>query len=468
MRHKIRSAARGLGLSAHSYLCLLVVFIAGFVSFSVYGLTLAPTLSWSHWGGDGGDFVTAALLHRLPHPPGFPVYMALARLFVHLPWRDPAWRLNALSAFMAAGTVSLVTATLCLQRFAPLLVLATSLTLAFAPLFWSQALIVEVYTTAAFFVATALFFATWSSRAHPGRGAPLVGLAWGLAISVHMTLWALAPLWWWLLRDAYRLRDYLHLGLGLFVGLLPYVLLPLCGSWPQPWADMRTWAGWWDFVSARLYWGYAFALPWADWPARALAWAALMARQFTSLGALCSLVALGEAKRHPRAPCLGIAIGFGLVSLYAIGYNTPDSLVYLVPVLPLLALLLASGLMRVVMWGVPRWTALLLPIFLLLWNWRAVDLHQDYAAVPWLHQVSAQVPERAVLLTHGDRQTFTMWYAQSALGLLPDVLIVDVDLWQQSAYREFLTLQTGDVLQPEDLAAGRPLCVLETEEVACP
>ncbi|MEA3376039.1 MAG: DUF2723 domain-containing protein, partial [Chloroflexota bacterium] len=117
----------------------------------VYLLTMAPTLSWSHHGADGGDLVTAVARGSIPHPPGFPTYLLLGELFNRLPLRDPAWRLNLLSAVAAGLTIAAVRR----LRFpsSTLGVLCAGLCLGLAPLFWSQALIAEVYTVAALFSA---------------------------------------------------------------------------------------------------------------------------------------------------------------------------------------------------------------------------------------------------------------------------------------------------------------------------
>ncbi|MGD9101843.1 MAG: DUF2723 domain-containing protein, partial [Anaerolineae bacterium] len=60
----------------------------------VYGLTLAPGLTWAHYGADGGDLVTAAHTLGVPHPPGYPTYTLLAWLFTRLSLGNVAWRVN--------------------------------------------------------------------------------------------------------------------------------------------------------------------------------------------------------------------------------------------------------------------------------------------------------------------------------------------------------------------------------------
>ncbi len=455
------------------------------VALGVYALTMAPSLTWAHWGADGGDFIAAAATGRMPHPPGFPLYMTLARAFVRLPLRNPAWRLNLLSAVMAAGTVMLTARLLQRQEKSPWIVLAATLSLAFAPLFWSQALITEVYTTAAFFVTLGMLNGEWmtadkpatienrrSAIRHPG----LAGLIWGLGMAVHPTVVLLAPLAFVSLwgtekrfhrrRLAYRFICYI-LGIGL--GLAFYLLLPLWGPWPQPWGDLRTFAGWWDVVRARLYWGYAFGLPLRDWPARGLAYVSLLARQFTPLGGASVLLGAWLNWRIRRRQTWGWLATAALFSLFAIGYNTADSLTYVLPLLPLAVPLLARGLHWLVAQGIPAWATVALPLLLLVSNWHTVDVSRDREAVNWLTQVLAETPPDAVLLTQSDAHTFSLWYAQEAAGLRPDVLVIDRDLWWQESYRQFLFRQVGyEAATPETMAPARPLCRAVKEGVTCP
>lgn len=469
----------GVARSGRIALCAATFSLA----LGIYLVTLAPALTWAHYGADGGDFVTAAVTGRLTHPPGFPVYSLLARLAVRIPWHNPAWRLNLFSALMAAGAVGLTAAAALRRGQTGWTAAVAALTLAVSPLFWSQALIVEVYTTAAFFAAA--FCLTLSVKRNNVWTWLGAGLLWGLGCAVHWTLLFFAPLWiarLWSSRSerpaAETSRSHLPLWegsvffAGWLVGLAPYGLLPLFGPWPQPWGDMRTVAGWWDVVSARLYWGYAFGLPLADWPRRILSWASLLARQFTPVGALLSLwgIRLGwRAAARVRADTVGALATLAVGSLYAIVYNTPDSLVYLVPLMPLLALWLGDALdvilARFRRW---RWAGLALPLVLVCWNWRALDVSRDAEVARWLAQAFAQTPAQAVLLVRGDAQTFALWYAQAALAMRADVLVVNEALWQQTPYREFMVAQTGlAATRPEDLAQGRPLCELQDEEVVC-
>lgn len=436
----------------------------GLIALAAYGRTLPPDLTWAHWGADGGDFVAAAVAGWAPHPPGFPAYMALARLAVQLPWGAPAWRLNLLSALMAAATTALFVAILLRRGYVLPIVGATAFALAFAPLFWSQALITEVMATAACFVMLTLGLALSPPRTSLRAFAS--GVVWGLGLAVHPTLIFLAPLWWGIPR-----RTWPALVGGVWLGLLPYVLLPLWVSGPQPWGELRSFSGWLEYVMARLYWGYAFALPLAEWPRRLLAWLSLLARQFTPAGMLLALVGLRALWQQELSLAWRTGLAFGVVSLYAMGYNTADSLVYLTPFLALPALWLAEGLAwltRQRLWGA-RWWGLALPVAAVLWHGSALDLRQDLTASQWWQETLARTPPGAVLVTAEDAHTFTLWYAQQALGLRPDITVVDRDLWAQPAYREFITAQVGQsATSLEALAWGRVLCEVRSTGVLCP
>jgi hypothetical protein len=246
------------------------------------------------------------------------------------------------------------------------------------------------------------------------------------------------------------------------------VLLARKGA-PSPWGDVSTLAGWWALVSGQLYRGYPFALPLGDWPQRFLAWAGLLARQFTPLGAVLAGLGIARLWQADRSLTIASALAFGAFSLYAIGYNTTDSLAYLVPALPLAAPWLAMGLAEVANRLNRRvrrgaWAILLLPSFQALLFWGQMNVSVDEEAMAWAGQVLQQAPPQAILLTGQDNHTFALWYAHDVLELRPDVTVIDRDLWGHKPYREMmmgmLGLDAGERTPAfEEIAStsGRPL-----------
>ncbi len=427
-----------------------------------YLLTLPPTLSWAHYGADGGDLATAIAYGRLPHPPGFPTYLLLGAAFIQVPWGDPAARLNLFSALSAAVAAGLTAAAVRRLSSSVAVAVVAGLCLGLAPLFWSQALITEVYAPAALFSAALLFLAC-STDCRPATAAGLLGILWGLGIGVHPTLLFLAPLT--LGRSLRPASDATLascipvsgslasciLAALLTVGLLYGPVLLAWGKAPSPWVSLDNPADWWAYVSGRLYHHYVFALPAPFWPQRLLAWLGLLARQFTPIGVLLAGWGWERLWREHRPLALSTALTFGLFSLYAMGYHTADSLVYLVPALPVAALWLGLGLHRAAEWlrtrrAVAVHLLWLLPLLQLALFWRSTDIHDDRSAIRWAQEKLESAPPRAILLTAQDAHTFALWYACDVLGIRPDIVVVDRDLWGHPPYRRMLTASLGEAI----------------------
>ncbi|MCK4301535.1 MAG: DUF2723 domain-containing protein, partial [candidate division Zixibacteria bacterium] len=79
----------------------IIGFGIWFLSFSVYYLTKAATLSF--W--DCGEFIAAGYVLGIPHPPGSPLWVMVGRIFSVLPISsDIAVRVNMLSGFCSSFT----------------------------------------------------------------------------------------------------------------------------------------------------------------------------------------------------------------------------------------------------------------------------------------------------------------------------------------------------------------------------
>src|SRR5215210_1435192 len=127
------------------------------------------------------------------HPTGYPTYMMLTHLFTYLPLGDPAYRVNLASAVYGVAAVLIVY--LAGMRLAKRAVAAASGALAFglSGAFWSQAVIAEVYTLEAFFVALViLVLLVWRDR-RDDRYLLLVAFLVGLSLTHHLTSVLLVP-----------------------------------------------------------------------------------------------------------------------------------------------------------------------------------------------------------------------------------------------------------------------------------
>ncbi len=99
----------------------------------------------SIYGGDAGDFTSAACVGGIPHPPGFPLYSFLAHLLIKLPVSTISWRVGLLSSVSSALTLFflfLILRNLFKNKLIPVI---TVLTLGFTYSVWLFSTIVEVY-----------------------------------------------------------------------------------------------------------------------------------------------------------------------------------------------------------------------------------------------------------------------------------------------------------------------------------
>lgn len=466
---KIRKISEHSTLSWHLIWAVILFVLA----LAVYGVTLAPTITWSHDGGDGGDLITAVHTLGLAHPPGYPTYILMGRLFSLLPWEDTAYKLNLMSAVFSALTITLFyliaveLSPSSAPRLAVLIIpVVAALGLAFSPVFWSQALITEVYGLNAFFVAVVLWLLVRWRRSHTPALLILLGFIYGLSLGNHLTMTLLIPpiaLLLWRERHHLRLALLGAVVLSLLVGLSIYLYLPLRAAQNPPlnWGNPQTLQQFLWVVSASLYRHFVFALPWDQVPTRLSAWATLLIKQFGWWGLFLGLTGAWHLRYRDRSFSYLSWLAFILYTAYAIGYNTTDSYVYLIPTFMFFALWLGGGLSVVLsyladVWpktGAAVWVgcglALAMPVLSLGTNFATTNLSQDRTAHDFGREIMAALPAEAIALTNSDQHTFTLWYFQYVVTGRMDLVIVDEALLPHRWYRESLHLHHPDLRLPD-------------------
>ena len=135
------------------YVIALIIGLAGFV---FYAATAAPSVATLF--DDSLEFQVVLPTLGIAHPSGYPLYTLLGKLFtLLLPFRDPAGRVNLLSALCAGAALGVLY--LLAQKVAGNRAAAATATALFAlsPAWWSQATIAEVYALHGLFVVLFLY-----------------------------------------------------------------------------------------------------------------------------------------------------------------------------------------------------------------------------------------------------------------------------------------------------------------------
>ncbi|MBL7163073.1 MAG: DUF2723 domain-containing protein [Anaerolineales bacterium] len=464
----------------------------------VYAFTLAPDITWANRGADGGDLITAAATHGVSHPPGYPTYLIFARLFQFLPIGTLAFRTNLLSAVCAVLAAVIVADLVRRSHYRKAWMgqaagLIAGLGLGLSPLFWSQAVITEVYTLHALFVALIIRVLlqntthkaphTWVNR--------LSGLLFGLALGNQTTVAFLLPPFLFTGLFSRKAKEQGNVGTktvrvalfpaslasslswrvliqrigGLFIGILVYLIIPLRARSDSPviWGDPVDWNGLRWLVSGQYYHWRVFALPISHlWP-RIQDWAELLAAQFGIFGLLVIIYALLFYRSRTHSRQLRWITGWMVCTfgIFALGFNTHDAYVLLIPVMVILAVWLGLG-SAMLLDGLLHWQPkvawvslvgvilLVLPIFLNAWRFfPTVDASQDVRAVTFGREVMGTAPQNAILFALDDEDTFTLWYYHFALGERPDVAVLQKRLLPEEWYRTNMRETYPDLIIPE-------------------
>jgi hypothetical protein len=450
--------------------------LAGVLSFVVYLLTLAPTITWRNDGLDSGDLAAAVAVGGVPHPPGYPTYLILGDLFAGLPYGDVAYRLNLLSAVCAALAVSLTALTLAQSLpthpsawLSSFCAISTALVLAFSPLFWSQAIIAEVYALNTLFVGLLLYGTLRTRSTGESWPIPLLFGVLGLGLGNHPSLLLVTPLLFFGL-GLRRLRQVaLASSLALGAGLSIYLIIPIrAAAWPPiNWGGAVTWPNFFWLATTQLYHHFLFALP-ADFIlTRLFNLILLLAKSFLWVGLLLGLLGLRRLFTEDRVLAQGSLVTFGAVSVYAVSYNTSDSYVYLLPALMLFVVWLGWGLYELLYplsGSQPVANSLIiaglivLPFLALSFNFSAQNLSQEREAYHYTRQSLQQVAPEAVIIADDEARTFALWYGRYGLNLRPDVAIVNSHLLAYEWYRQTLHQTHPQLLLTDE--RGQPLTTL--------
>jgi len=303
------SAVRRIGGIQNLILPILVFLI----SFGLYFYT-APRLSTNF--ADSNEMIAASYTLGIPHPPGYPLYLIIGKLFSFFPIGEIAFRYSIFCAFFGALTVALVYLTIIkileigetqtqkenpLSQFTSIVAaLLGSLSLAFSYLFWLYSIVPEVFSLLNFFTALLIYIGVrWYEEARkkqqatptPGalgagtgqardrelgqqtslisvRGKKeindkylfLIALFSGLGFLSQQLIGILAPALLYLIfivdnKILIPSKKWLWAFFGFLLGLLPLIYFPLAAQ-RQPLIDYgnpKTLQSLWYYLTRRIY-----------------------------------------------------------------------------------------------------------------------------------------------------------------------------------------------------------------------
>lgn len=416
-----------------------------------------PRLSPTVFGADSGDFLAAILSKGVAHPPGYPLYLLLGRLFNTIPVGfSLAYKvglISSISTALAVGTMFYLTIRLTRQLLPSVI---SAISFAFIYSVWVYAEVVEAFSLGLLFISLILLFSYLAytdllKKKKAGIFYFLLCFLLGLSLSHHhLVLLLIFPLGYlfWPFRKIILQGKFVILGLFLFIfGLIPYISTYLSAkeipfvNWDNP----VNFTNWWRLFSRADYGTFTLVSRLSSqgllmrifqiWP-----FTYLLYLDFTFLGLALSLFGLIKSKKQFGRYYFFLIIGFLILGPFFMFYAAPSiSSIYSFGIIERFVLFTSPFLIPFLSFGIYRFTFfiagafrsveftqkkkaifmllmqllfLLLPLSLYLRNNKRADFSQFNLGdeLGRLIYTSVADNQKAILYLSGDDDIFTTWY----------------------------------------------------------
>ncbi len=409
----------------------------------VYVFTMLPGVG----GGDSGELVTASYLGAVAHPPGYPLYLLLAKLFTFIPYGTIAWRVALFSAVcdsVAAFFLSRSVGEATNNRWAGMV--AGGL-FAFSPLVWTYATVAEVFALNNLFVSALLFLLVRFERERSVRVAMGGALLSGLGLANHQAfILYVFPAAVWVLwrgrRSLLRGKALFTLGALFMLGLLPYAYLPWAAGRLSPvsWGDVATWTGFFNHITRSEYGTLKLVSTMGTakvFGEATLGYLGSLPKETLYLGVPFVVFALVSAVQERG---LWLATVWGLL-FYLLVFEWLGNLRLNVPVNRVVFsrfwqqpnILVFAWIGLGIAWVARRESfkkygpivAILIVSLQCGINFRTQDQHDNRMLEKYGLAILEPLPKNALYLTKGDADSYVLKYLQYCEGNRPDVVLLD-------------------------------------------
>lgn len=446
---------------------LAVAVGVGIISFVMYCITLAPSVTFI----DSGELAAVASTLGIAHPTGYPLFTLLGWVFSQLPiGGEEIIRLNLMAALFCAIGVALfylllqfVLDTIAgnLKHADKVLVprarvvagVGGSLLLAFSETYWSTALSIEVYSLHLLFLpAVTLVFI----RACLGErdGEPVSIRTWflfafllGLSFTNHMTTILLAPgfLYLYFVSQKFSgasLRRLLIMFIPFILGLSMYLYLLVRAS-QSPllnWGDTETLEKFLWHWTGKQYRVWIFSS--TEAAGRQLKYfLETLPAEFAYVGIPLALAGIVSLTRLHRTLGVTILLLFAGCVAYSINYDIHDIDSYFLLAYMCMAIWIGIGLFVAILWiegrlsGAGYFLAIGCMVASFSMNYGKVDESDNYLVHDYtMNMFSSLKPDALILSYQWDYWLSASYYYQFVRGVRPDVAVVDKELLRRSWY----------------------------------
>ncbi|KAH9509241.1 hypothetical protein Btru_046572 [Bulinus truncatus] len=234
----------------------LTAFLVFIFTLILYVVRLHPSLP----GGDSGELIAAAHEFGVAHPPGYPLFTLLAKLFITIiPGVSVAWKVNLFSAVCAAANSAVLYLLVQRLTFCHGAAIFASAIFSFSPLVCSWSLAAEVFSLNNLLLSSLIYTAVVfdaCSKDTAVKVSLLGSFLCGLCLTnQHTSVLYIIPIIPWVLYSLWKLKQ----GLCLLCGLSPYLYLPV-----SVWSHVARWT-WGDSSTLQGFWTHLLRVEYGTW-----------------------------------------------------------------------------------------------------------------------------------------------------------------------------------------------------------
>jgi len=235
-----------------------------FTFFSILCLYIY-TLTNTVYGGDAGDLVSAILTKGFPHPPGYPLYTLIGRMFLNFPinYLTAAGKVTLISSISTVCSfilIYLILIELVGKKINKPIAIVTILTLSVNYLIWLYAIVPEVFPLNVAITLGIFFSALRFKNTGNLNWLAFILFLIGLGITHHHTFIFILPAVFILTKNQvkktfFSFRKIIYLLFSLLIGLLPLIYLPISfNNHPEIiWGEANTIKGFIAILTRQTY-----------------------------------------------------------------------------------------------------------------------------------------------------------------------------------------------------------------------
>ncbi|MBL7128616.1 MAG: DUF2723 domain-containing protein [Ignavibacteria bacterium] len=471
------------------------------VSFIVYVLTLAPTVSFI----DSGELATVCIKLGVAHPTGYPLFTILGNLFSKIPIGEELYRLNLMSAVLSSLGV-LIFFNLVVFLFKDLnfnifnkaskteiksskrqkekvknisaafkldslsiyfIALSSSLILAFSLTYWSSANSIEVYSLHSLFLISLIYIFlkacnsinSWEvSFLRREKYWLAFAFVLGLSFTNHLTtlFLGIGTIYLYFGVNGFNknsLQRISYMIIPFIIGLSVYMYLPLRADNPiLSWGNPYNFENFYRHISGKQFSVWMFSST-ENAEKQFSYFIANFPKEFYYIPSILAIFGLVKIfKKYKRLFNYTILL-FIFTVLYAINYDIYDIDSYFLLAYIVSVTWIAFGVLFVVEKFKKSAlnlsiASILLCILPLSANYELTDESDNYFVRDFTYNVFKSAPENSIIMSsEWDFWVSASLYYQFVKDIRKDIVVIDKELLRKSWYLDFVKIHYSDIYE---------------------